>query len=77
MPYFRPIAATPPGQPDSMLTMRHDIAMQHAIPPDELPATPDEIDLERVVHDPDYRAAVKELLRRWAEGVAGGRTGPS
>ena len=60
-----------------MLTMCHDIAMHHPIAPDELPATPEEIDLERVVNDPEYRAAVKELLRRWTEGAEGGRTGPS
>jgi len=47
--------------------------MLHAIPPDELPATPEEIDLHRVVSDPEYRAAVKELLRRWIDGATGGK----
>ena len=31
----------------------------------DLPTSPDEIDLERVVDDPEYRRAVKDLLRRW------------
>jgi hypothetical protein len=34
-------------------------------PPGDLPKTPDDIDLDRVVTDPDYRRAVQELLRRW------------
>lgn len=34
-------------------------------PPGELPNSPDDIDLDRIVTDPDYRRAVQELLRRW------------
>ena len=30
-----------------------------------LPATPDDIDLDRIVTDPEYRRAVQDLLRRW------------
>ena len=48
-----------------MLTMSQTIAMCHVIPPEELPSSPDEIDLKRIVDDPDYRNAVKELLRQW------------
>jgi hypothetical protein len=48
-----------------MLTMIQSAAMRHNIPPDELPSSPDEIDLERVVDDPVYRSAVKDLLRAW------------
>lgn len=57
--------------PLSMTVLTHGIAMLHAIPPDELPASPDEIDLHRVVSDPEYRAAVKELLRRWIDDADG------
>lgn len=32
---------------------------------EDLPATPDDIDLDRIVEDPAYREAVKGLLRRW------------
>lgn len=34
----------------------------------DLPASPDDIDLDRVVHEPAYREAVKDLLRRWGVG---------
>jgi hypothetical protein len=48
--------------------------MNERVPPRDLPATPDEIDLDRLVADPDYRRAVKDLLRRW--GIRGdGRAG--
>lgn len=50
-----------------MLTLLQNVAMRHAIPPEELPASPDDIDLQRVVNDPDYREAVKDLLREWSE----------
>lgn len=39
-------------------------------PPGDLPNSPDDIDLDRIVTDPDYRSAVQELLRRW--GVCDG-----
>ena len=32
-------------------------------PPGYLPKTPDDIDLDRFVTDPDYHRAVQELLR--------------
>ena len=48
-----------------MLSMIHTVAIKDVIPPGELPATPDDIDLDRIVTDPDYRRAVQELLRRW------------
>jgi hypothetical protein len=32
-------------------------------PAGDLPKTPDDIDLDRVVTDPDYHRAVQELLR--------------
>ncbi|MGB0631157.1 MAG: hypothetical protein ACPGRZ_10715 [Alphaproteobacteria bacterium] len=44
-------------------------ATNERVPPRELPATPDDIDLDRLVADPDYRRAVKDLLRRW--GIRG------
>ncbi len=31
----------------------------------DLPRNPDQIDLERIVNDPDYRERVKALLRKW------------
>lgn len=34
----------------------------------DLPASPDDIDLDRVVNEPAYREAVKDLLRRWGVG---------
>ena len=37
-------------------------------PVDGLPKRPEDIDLDRVVTDLEYRAAVKELLRRWGIG---------
>jgi hypothetical protein len=33
-------------------------------PPGDLPESPDDIDLDRIVADPEYRRAVQELLRR-------------
>ena len=49
-------------------------AKNERVPPRDLPATPDNIDLDRLVADPDYRRAVKDLLRRW--GIRGdGRAG--
>lgn len=54
----------------TMTSMIHAIATKRSIPPDDLPATPDDIDLDRIVTDPDYRRAVQELLRRW--GICGG-----
>lgn len=45
----------------------HPVLNGKALPAD-LPTTPDEIDLERVVDDPEYRRAVKDLLRRWGFG---------
>lgn len=44
-------------------------------PPGDLPTSPDEIDLDRIVTDPDYRRAVQDLLRRW--GICGDKPGPS
>lgn len=35
------------------------------VPPDDLPARPDDIDLDRIVTDPEYRRAVQDLLRQW------------
>lgn len=52
-----------------MLTTIHTVAIKDGIPPGELPATPDDIDLDRIVNDPDYRRAVQTLLRRW--GICG------
>lgn len=54
-----------------MLTTIHTVAIKDGIPPGELPATPDDIDLDRIVNDPDYRRAVQTLLRRW--GICGNR----
>ena len=65
LPHFRPIQATVAGDIGAMLSMTHTVAIKERIPPDELPATPDDIDLDRIVNDPDYRRAVQELLRRW------------
>lgn len=65
MPQFRPIQATLADDIGTMLSMTHTVAIKEGIPPGELPATPDDIDLERIVNDPDYRRAVQELLRRW------------
>jgi hypothetical protein len=33
--------------------------------PADLPARPEDIDLDRVVEDAEYRRAVQTLLRRW------------
>lgn len=52
-----------------MAPMIHTLATKGDIPPDELPASPDDIDLDRIVTDPDYRRAVQDLLRRW--GICG------
>ena len=41
-------------------------------PRTDLPARPEEIDMDRIVDDPDYRKAVQRLLKRW--GVT--RPGP-
>ena len=54
-----------------MLTTVERVAMDHGIAPDELPATPDDIDLDRIVTDPRYRGAVKALLRTWRSDAAG------
>lgn len=54
-----------------MLTMTDISGAWPMREPDDLPANPDEIDLDRVVADPCYRAAVIELLRKW--GLCGGR----
>jgi hypothetical protein len=48
-----------------MMSMINALAVKQSIPPGELPATPDDIDLERIVTDPEYRRAVQDLLRRW------------
>jgi hypothetical protein len=48
-----------------MISMIETIAINQRIPAGELPATPDDIDLERIVTDPEYRRAVQTLLRRW------------
>lgn len=40
-------------------------AQKNRPPPGDLPNSPDDIDLDRIVTDPDYRHAVQELLRRW------------
>tara|TARA_R110000868_G_scaffold32394_3_gene117787 strand:- start:3386 stop:3565 length:180 start_codon:yes stop_codon:yes gene_type:complete len=48
-----------------MLTMHPRTSLKDRIPPGDLPATPDDIDLERIVNDPAYRRAVQDLLRRW------------
>jgi hypothetical protein len=52
-----------------MLSMIQTIATKRSIPPGELPAAPEDIDLDRIVNDPDYRRAVQDLLRRW--GICG------
>lgn len=39
--------------------------LQSHVPPGELPTKPDDIDLDRIVTDPEYRRAVQDLLRRW------------
>lgn len=65
LPHFRPIQATVGHDSVPMLSMIHTVAIKDGIPPGELPATPDDIDLDRIVSDPDYRRAVQELLRRW------------
>lgn len=54
-----------------MLAPIRNLVMLHAIPPEELPSNPEEIDLNRVVSDPDYRAAVKDLLHRWIGDTEG------
>ena len=48
-----------------MLSMIQTVAIKQRIPPGDLPVTPDDIDLDRIVDDPDYRRAVQDLLRRW------------
>lgn len=65
MPYLGPIAATVGRNAATMISMTQTPAAKRSIPPGDLPATPDDIDLERIVSDPDYRRAVQELLRRW------------
>lgn len=35
---------------------------------DDLPDTPDDIDIDRVVWDPAYRSAIKQLLRKEPAG---------
>ena len=54
-----------------MLPLIQTYAMNERVPPRDLPATPEDIDLDRLVADPDYRRAVKDLLRRW--GIRGDR----
>ncbi len=49
----------------TMATILHTVPSRERVPPGELPASPDDIDLDRVVTDPAYRRAVLELLRRW------------
>lgn len=41
---------------------------QNRLPSNDLPETPDDIDLDRIVTDPEYRRAVQDLLRRWGIG---------
>jgi hypothetical protein len=65
MPQFRPIHATLGGDCKSMTAMIHTIAIEPHIPPGDLPETPDDIDLDRIVTDPEYRRTVQDLLRRW------------
>lgn len=65
MPKFRPIQATVRRDSLTMLSITRSVAVKDTVPPGELPATPDDIDLDRIVNDPDYRRAVQELLRRW------------
>ena len=48
-----------------MIPMMNTIAVKQSIPPGKLPATPDDIDLDRNVTDPEYRLAAQDLLRRW------------
>jgi len=45
-------------------------ALNQRIPPGELPATPHDIYLDRIVVDPEYRRAVQDPLRRW--GICNG-----
>jgi len=71
MPYSRPIAATVDREDRTMLPLLQTYAMNERVPPRDLPATPDDIDLDRLVADPAYRSAVKDLLRRW--GIRGDR----
>lgn len=40
-------------------------ALHREPPRGDLPKSPDDIDLDRIVTDPEYRRAVQDLLRRW------------
>lgn len=53
------------------ISARRMAAHKNRPPPGDLPQSPDDIDLDRIVTDPDYRRTVQELLRRW--GVCDGR----
>ena len=50
-----------------MATIFQSLSTRESIPTGELPASPDDIDLDldRVVTDPAYRQAVQDLQRRW------------
>lgn len=48
-----------------MTSLIETIATNRRLPPGDLPATPDDIDLDGIVTDPEYRRAVQDLLRRW------------
>lgn len=74
MPYSGPNPATLCGDDVPMTPIIRSFTKKPPIPPGELPATPDDIDLERIVNDPDYRRAVQELLRRW--GICNNRKPP-
>lgn len=57
-----------------MLSETDELRMRKDRQPRDLPATPDEIDIDRIVDDPEYRRAVKELLKRWGVGKDPGRS---
>lgn len=57
-----------------MVTAIDEPRMRMDCQPRDLPATPDDIDMERIVDDPEYRHAVKELLKRWGLGNDSGRS---
>ena len=48
-----------------MAKIFQSLSTRENIPTGELPASPDDIDLDRVVTDPACRRAVQDLLRRW------------
>lgn len=62
------IAMTPTYPPPPRAHTRNQARISSRIQQDDLPATPDDIDLDRIVTDPEYRRAVQDLLRQWGIG---------